>query len=503
MFIKGLIDMITIERQHIRVRFEKLDKIIAERVGTTALTYVINRLKNETAGLLPTEREKHYIQAIQELSRVRATVRNCEQQTIDALIAEVRTLAIEDAARIMLALGLSSQLYHRQNLLLWGINVEGESHVLLVAQISNSRLAGAVRYKKFNLRIEHNQSDGLGCASIMLVQKPEEETPYKFTEARRLTYYGHEVNIRVVANDGKISPKHRGFHFPFLSYLRPAKSEDVHSKLTVNPLNIACQSCLPCSRLNVMPTTEELCGKYWLSPEELIAEIVRQFPDVFPRVKHVALITSAFGSEAKCLAYISRLSELLKAHLFRGEVGYLGHEVRSLDGLRQLKEQAGSRPLEFTIEVFNDKKRKALLGKYKGIPMEQVETILANARAAGFQQIAVTLMDGLDSIDDYRGGIQRLTDSRLIDLVAHNITATYASFQEPLLQPEARTFEYHLAIRRILNQAGVLSHMAHEIAKGSVFSFPEVNADFDFVRLDGFESMPDDAILSLVTAENI
>lgn len=147
---------------------------------------------------------------------------------------------------------------------------------------------------------------------------------------------------------------------------------------------------------------------------------------------------------------------------------FVGNDIRSKEGINTYHDKIDDEVFAFTVEAFT--RRNELMSKYKAISMEEICQILRIARDARFEKISINYIEGLDSLEDFRVGIARLSEENLIDAIGHNIMTPFASFQEKLLVPEAKDIEYYLQIRYILNEFKINSYHPSAYEKGGVLS---------------------------------
>ncbi|MEI8055548.1 MAG: hypothetical protein WCH10_06100 [bacterium] len=102
-------------------------------MSSSSVDTIINSLHNVLSDQKNTQREKHYIAHVRLLSCLQAQNNLEDQSKVLQKITLVKEMALENAARVINSLRISPPLYHRHNMLIHGIHVEGEDHELKVA----------------------------------------------------------------------------------------------------------------------------------------------------------------------------------------------------------------------------------------------------------------------------------------------------------------------------------------------------------------------------------
>jgi hypothetical protein len=90
------------------------------------------------------------------------------------------------------------------------------------------------------------------------------------------------------------------------------------------------------------------------------------------------------------------------------------------------------------------------MGKFKGISLLDVEDILKRARAAGFPEIQLNYIAGLDSLTELAAGFSRLVEASLVDSVGISTFVAFTPSQRSLRHVDAHSLGYYQGISRIL-----------------------------------------------------
>ncbi|MFC1590801.1 hypothetical protein ACFL42_04865, partial [Candidatus Omnitrophota bacterium] len=434
---------------------------------------VLLRLNEAIADKKPTQREKYYVAALKELEVLRGRGAN---RFIDEQMEAVRYMALQNAAEVILTVGMSPYLYHRLNMLLWNVHAEGVDPALEVDRERTSKLyREETRYKTLIIVFESDESRKLHLVPLRVSQRPAGETPYVYTDEGNITYYGAELKYDIPhARVAMVAQRYDGYYFPNLSPDAGDKAI-MYQEVRLNPINQKrCPGgCLFCERLSsFMPTEDELGGFYKIDPAELVARIAEVHPNSFEYLRHVNLITNSMGSEENVVTYLQWLSRLFSERGFDGQFSYVGHEVRSPEGMQAMRD-IGVEDFEFTLEMFT--RRSELMSRHKGIPFERVMRILRTARGAGFRELCLNYIEGIDTLEAFEAGITSLTEEGLIDRIDSNVAVAFASHQERLLLPEHRDIEYHLRMHQRYQELGIDYQHPSQYEKGAMFAFQDLH----------------------------
>jgi sugar phosphate isomerase/epimerase len=113
----------------------------------------------------------------------------------------------------------------------------------------------------------------------------------------------------------------------------------------------------------------------------------------------------------------------------------------------------GSDRYSFTLEMFSQ--RREAMGRYKGIGLRGVERILKDAKRAGFKEIKLNYIAGIDPIQVFRDGVARLRNAGIFDSVGLSILTAFFIDQLELRHHSAWQLSYYTEVLRLLRLAGV------------------------------------------------
>jgi hypothetical protein len=173
-------------------------------------------------------------------------------------------------------------------------------------------------------------------------------------------------------------------------------------------------------------------------------------PDILKKVGQVVLITELFGREDRFLQCVSAVRQefIRREYPLDRPFSCSAQDVRSYLGHKTLINLVAPSRYSFTLEFFHN--RKELMGPYKGIPLELVYKILENARNAGFTEIQLNYLAGIDDLDTCAKGFQSLVNLGLIDSVGLSSFTFFSEAQILCRHEMAWIPSYYLSVVEIL-----------------------------------------------------
>lgn len=358
--------------------------------------------------------------------------------------SSISTPSIEEQLELCAYLNISEEVFHSLNLQLWGVCIAGNENTF---DSKNSEIC-----KEIHLRLPSNEVNGQFSVPKKIPVMQKGLSPYIYDEGA--IYY----NASPIFNNSfvieiplpeKNTPRYlKGYSFPFLGTKFP------YYELRINPRNTGrCPGrCLFCHR-GYSHRFKPAQNRRILSPEEVVDIIVRNHGiEVFEHVSHISVITELFGNEDSFLLYIKKLKELLENAGCKSKRGFgvCGQDVRSEKGMRKLYEIVDEKRYSYTLEVFS--KRTIVMSKYKAVSLEMVENILKRARDAGFFEIKINYIAGIDSIDAFEKGIRRLHRLGIVDSIGLSIFTAFFPDQLKLRNEEAWNIKYYLRVIELLKE---------------------------------------------------
>ena len=353
------------------------------------------------------------------------------------------------------------RLYHEQNLRIHGI------YVPEVSTVASSN--GRKMFREFRLQFSYVDNI-LDPVSLKLALVPADATPYSFRSGElyflgeKLTFPGtrvYQVPIPPAENAWHL----KGYTFPY----RGSKNPYYELRLNVRITGYCPGKCVFCHRTHShrLKPEERKCS----SPGEIMDRIVQeQGPEVFEQITRIMFISELFGREDRFLEAVAATRSALtqRGYPAGNEFNCCAHDVRSLEGLRTLRGIVRPNRYSFTLEFFRD--REKFMGKYKGLPIEEVHGVLTNARQAGFEEIQLNYLAGIDSMEECRIGFERLAHLGLVDSVGLSTFTSFSEEQLELRHSSAWEPSYYLEVVNILNSLGLKIYRPESYDMGCAYS---------------------------------
>ena len=95
------------------------------------------------------------------------------------------------------------------------------------------------------------------------------------------------------------------------------------------------------------------------------------------------------------------------------------------------------------------------MSRYKGISLDAVRKILTNARTAGFDEIQINYIAGIDSLADFKKGIDQLMKKNLVDSIGLSTFVAFDDSQVKLRHESAWNIDYYKNIVNYLYSIGL------------------------------------------------
>lgn len=183
----------------------------------------------------------------------------------------------------------------------------------------------------------------------------------------------------------------------------------------------------------------------------------------FSSLETVGIVTGCFATEEKVVDHILKIRKVFSKHGFRGEIQYIGSQIRSSEALKELVSD-GLFSLYLTLEVFS--RREGLMKKQKAsLSLADSKEILTRARELGVDTsfLYIAGLDPLSVIENelptFVGLVTRLPQIQTFQL--------YTPDQLSLRDTEASTLDYYLKIRQLTeNLFPDLVPVGHENYRG-------------------------------------
>jgi hypothetical protein len=369
---------------------------------------------------------------------------------------------INDPTKICEKLMISDYSFHRLNLLIHGLNIENKSDATTKNNIDI--------YNEFHLRIVECSEKKQNIIPLKLPLYPHSLTPYRYIDGR-LYFLAEEILSNYLVYEVPLPEKNiprylKGYSFPHIG------SENPFYALRINPKNTGfCPGkCIFCHRSyshRLVPAFSSI-----IQPDSLVESIIKKYgSDIFEKVKYITIVTELFGNENMFLDYL----EKLKRHLIKngynsnGEFACCAQDVRTEKGLKRLYDILTPKRYQYTLEVFSN--RDKIMGKYKGIHLEVVSEILKRARKVGFQEIQINYLAGIDSMEEFKIGIEKLHYINHIDLIGMNVLTVFSPEQFFLRNQEGWTVEYYYEIVKYIKKLNIKFYKPESFEMGPPLEF--------------------------------
>jgi hypothetical protein len=179
---------------------------------------------------------------------------------------------------------------------------------------------------------------------------------------------------------------------------------------------------------------------------------------IYEDIRRVEFISELFGREDLFLDAVAEARNALAEHGYSlaREFNCCANEVRTPDGFARLRSILMPARYSYTLECFS--RREETMGWYKGRPMTEVVQFLTNARAAGFVEIQINYVAGLDSLDECVRGFKELAEGSYIDSVGLSTFTAFSPKQQALRHPDARNPDYYETIAQVLLDLKILAY---------------------------------------------
>jgi radical SAM superfamily enzyme YgiQ (UPF0313 family) len=338
-------------------------------------------------------------------------------------------------------LNISEDIFHAIQIQLFGVYLNMDYDPFNIA----------TKFKEIHLKLPTNSRDTFDAVPRKLGTVSKSQSPYYY-DGKNIFYNGtvifNSVSIEEVPLPEKDKPRYlKGYSFPFLGTLNP------YFELRINPKNTGrCPGrCVFCHREYSYRNKPDTVN--FMPPKEIIAEIIKNHgKDVFSKVSHIAFISELFGKEDNMLSYLEELRTLLQKVGITSKTTFssIAQDIRTKEGLTRLLKIQSNKQYSTTLETFSN--RKAIMGGYKGLPIESFIRILEIARETGFQKIKLNYVAGLETFEAFEKGIRNLKQKNLVDCIGMSIFTIFFREQITHRLEEAKHIEYYINIIRLLEE---------------------------------------------------
>lgn len=339
-------------------------------------------------------------------------------------------------------------MIHQQNLQLFGVAIPG--------MIPFEGVNGEICFREMRLHFRYRNFCREGV-SLKLPVVDSRDTLYVFD--KDTLHYRDDILefdtadcVRIPIPEEENEWHYKGYTFPYRGTCNPFEELRLNFRITGHCPG-RCQFChrWHSYRMSVKRRVYE--------PEELITEIVRCVgSEIFSLINRVLIITELLGSEKPFLSLVEKTRDVISRYGFGTDkhFGCCAQDVRTYDGLKRLNELVYPSRYSFSLEIF--KNRSRIMGKYKGLDMGTVMKILTDARKAGFEEIQINYIAGLDSVQHFKDGFRQLRENGLIDSVGLSTFTAFTQTQRELRHKEAWEWTYYEELAAFLNDLGIKAY---------------------------------------------
>ena len=206
----------------------------------------------------------------------------------------------------------------------------------------------------------------------------------------------------------------------------------------------------------------KFCGTRYLTPRARIKilkfkELFKWFTNIetfakikFSKLEEICLNTGLFRSEGELVEHLIAIYDAAKLLGFRGEIKYIGAQLRSNAAIRKISKLIPRFSYYFTLETFEHKElvdeRKRFLSSYIHILVK----FLRNLKDIGFETSVLYIL-GLDSLSTISYVFQHLKNT-LTRFPVINLFQAYHRSHEKLRHPRAKHLEYFIKARMIFEK---------------------------------------------------
>jgi len=352
-------------------------------------------------------------------------------------------------------------MYHQQNLQIHGIYVPDSK------EFTGEKGDRLFRFFELKFSVENSEIDPVP-ARLPIVSR--DMTPYSFQSGElflngeRLTFANASVHqVSLPPEESKWHLK--GYTIPFQGTKNPYRELRVNPRIT----GYCPGKCFFCHRLHshrLKPKEKKIP-----SPSKILDRIAEtEGANVFNKFEQIILISELFGREDLFLLSVEETRSALAQRGFSASKTFdcCAQDVRSHEGHKRLLNLVNPVRYSFTLEFFRDRSR--LMGRYKGLPMEQVYRILASAREAGFKEIRLNYMAGIDSLEECLDGFRKLSGLGLVDSVGLSTFTFFSEAQIACRHETAWNPVYYLHVVEILKSLGIKAYMPASFNMGCPYT---------------------------------
>lgn len=204
-----------------------------------------------------------------------------------------------------------------------------------------------------------------------------------------------------------------------------------------------CRGCAFCGTYNLSDQDEPLTNKGVLRKK--VDSLQEELQSDFSKLQSIGIVTGCFPTEEELLKHLLKIREIFGEKGFRGEIRYIGSQLRS-DNALEMMAKSGPFALYLTVETFE--RREQLMKKTKAsLTLEKGRELLVKAKAKGIETTYLYIV-GLDSLETISAKLPEYSDL-ITRLPLAQTYQLYTPSQITLRHPEASSLDYFLRARKL------------------------------------------------------
>ncbi len=307
-----------------------------------------------------------------------------------------------------------------------------------------NRYQGIIRRGEVNLLIE-------GQIFKFLIRQ-HNETPF-YVENDFVIMDGRNTDIIASRVTDIENNRDNGYYFPMLN------GEIDKKVMRVNPRNTGkCPGhCVYCQRMHYLPTKLELDQRNIWNPIDIVKKATLEHGNkVFSNLDSILVVTELYGTPSKYIEFCRSMKSLAIENGFSGKFEALAQEIRSNEHVKQFSKIVDGGVFVYTLECFSN--RNTYMSKHKALDMENVYNILRSANMYNMTNTVINYIMGIDDIDEFSEGIDKLVEKTPINGIGLNIYYPYSDKLDKIKAKKSSSLKYYGVMIEKLNQYDLSIH---------------------------------------------
>jgi hypothetical protein len=217
-----------------------------------------------------------------------------------------------------------------------------------------------------------------------------------------------------------------------------------HLTLNSNSRSL-CRGCDFCGTYQLESAEKNLTDIGTLEAE---AKILAKQAGSFDKVDAIGIVTGCFNDENKLVEHIKNVRHVFSQVGFRGEIQYVGSQLRSTKALSDLIDD-GPFALYLTLEIFSNRE-KSMKRQKSSLDLDASRTLLDSAKKMG-ANTSFLYICGLDSLSTFREELPKF-EGLVTRLPLFQTYQLYTPEQILLRSNEASKLDYFLGMRQTVEK---------------------------------------------------